>query len=1166
MPSSSDGYHIVITGDASNAIHEIARVEQSINSLLSLQVDSKIENVFGGFLSAIASGFQRVASTAAGVMKSALSTGGGFEAQMTSVKVISGATGEELDKLTAKAREMGATLPINAKDAATAMTLLAQRGTSAKDILASVADVANLAISQGVSMGAAADLLGSTLTNFGIKIDDAAKVTAIFNNASNQSALNMAKLTEALKYVGPTAGSIGMELTEAIAAMEALANAGLTGEMTGTGLAMVLTKLSSSSRVMGVETKDLKGNLRPLADIFSELQAKGFSLAKATAIFGARGRLAALNLAKVADTLKESEENLKDYGTTQGAVDEKAKTFTNTMAAFSSALEELHIEIFDQIKGKSKEAVGGITDIIRALSDWVAKSQLASKSLNAFLDGLGFNIPAGADFKKLLEQLDVQLVVDRVKAFAATIRSIAENVARFADMVKTPLLFLIEHLDIFATISFWGWITGKAMQIPAAIIGLASSFLQLYSAVKALSLANFSSIIAFLSHPALIGVAALAGGIALVTKPLRDVREKIEQEEAAWQQQLAQADASIDLDIQLNVKTGFERLPDSWAKASDEMRDKANATVKALREDFADKVNQAIDAVALKFPELGEAVSDLKESLNSETFSLFTKALQGSKDVFDALPEPMQKVVVMLYDMGVTAGQATDDFKNIIKAYGELQKETKDTPSLSEVSAFSDELTASVKNFVDDFSNSIERLKDFAGSQNIELTLSVSLEQANKQLHELSKSLADKFNIPTQIVDSAIFSKLEILADKGSSTAQALRNSFKGVNTSLDTFLANAQDAISYLNASPEKFTPALNKLASGIQKIDPLTGKVTEQFKKAHDALKQWSNVTFDKLAQRIQRLRSAVEGGFIDKSALEAEFKNASQQVKVKIAAELEPLRGQFSSREAFNSVVASEYVSRMGELGGEAFVEMVQREFDGLYDKSGSAIGAAIMRQVQKGSQGLSSTIKIDGLDLSNKKTQEINSFDFAGAAKAFGDKAIAMADTLQNKDYTLPPYSGKDYSAALDAIVNALHDVTNVVSSVEEAVKALQPASGENLNADVTQNISKESANNHSNSAAGDNLSDALAPIVNSLLSVSELVRAIQTNQQQQSASISSIAGNVIAIERAIQTLDSGSSYDIDIIQQGFNVAQKSDADYVARSAVNALRAGLGNGGV
>ena len=358
-------------GFASGTQEGIDKVEQSINRLLMLEVGAKLEAGFGNVFKTIIAGAQKVGTVLSGVVNNALAIGGGFEAQMTAVKVISGATQEELDAMTKKAREMGATLPITAKDAAMAFTVLAQRGTSVKDMLASVTDVSNLAISQGISMGAAADILGSTLTNFGMSINDAAKVTAIFNNASNQSALNMGKLTEALKYVGPVAGSVGMSLTEVMAAMEALANSGLSGEMIGTGLARVITKIATKTEIMGVQTKYANGELQSLADLFSKLKDKGFSLAEANKEFGARGLLPALNLMKQSDALKENEERLKNWGSTQAAVAEKSKTFTNNMAALRSAIEEIHIEIFDQIKDKAKASVSGLTGLVRALSEWL---------------------------------------------------------------------------------------------------------------------------------------------------------------------------------------------------------------------------------------------------------------------------------------------------------------------------------------------------------------------------------------------------------------------------------------------------------------------------------------------------------------------------------------------------------------------------------------------------------------------------------------------------------------------------------------------------------------------------------------------------------------------------------------------------------------------------
>ena len=138
-------------------------------------VSTHFESGFGNVLMGIATKIGLLITSMGGLISSALAIGGGFEAQMTSVQVISGATAEELEKLTEKAREMGASLPISAKNAAEAMTLLVQRGTSVKDTLSTVEHVANLAISQGTDMAQATELLGSVLTNFKMNVEQAAQ-------------------------------------------------------------------------------------------------------------------------------------------------------------------------------------------------------------------------------------------------------------------------------------------------------------------------------------------------------------------------------------------------------------------------------------------------------------------------------------------------------------------------------------------------------------------------------------------------------------------------------------------------------------------------------------------------------------------------------------------------------------------------------------------------------------------------------------------------------------------------------------------------------------------------------------------------------------------------------------------------------------------------------
>ena len=1172
-------------------------VEKTLGSMLALDVGGKLANGFGTVLTTIASALQRIAGAVSSVMKSALAIGGGFESTITSVKIISGATENELDALIKKAREMGATLPITAKDAATAMQLLAQRGTNAKDILSAVSEVANLTISQGVDMASSADILGSTMTNFGIAVDDASKITAIFNNACNQSALSMSKLIEAMKYVGPAAGAVDMQLTEAVAAMEAIANAGLTGEMTGTGLAMVLSKLAATSDIAGVSTKNLDGTLRPLKDIFMELKANGFSLVDAIEAFGQRGSKAALALAKNSQKLGENEERLKAWGSTAAAVDAKSKTFTNTLAALQSAVEEFHIEIFEQIKDQSKDAVGGLAELTREFSKWVGETKIAGKSLNSFLQGLGFNIPSGADFKELLQNFDVQSFVDNVKDFGSTLRSIGESIAGMFSMIKTPLLWLIEYLDIFATISFWGWILGKGLQIPAAISGIAKAFKSLCTNVKALlrlswaKLAGFREMVEHLYLGKLLttgAVVSAAGAVAAIGigagayLASRDNAKREESHKALEEKkrQLAEqfkADLLLPLDIKIDFKTGFEKLPESWIKASNKIRGEANTLISNLQEHFTANVANAIDYVSAKFPEMADSFKDEGGNIitiSKDMLTQISSAMHGDEKAFEALPEHLRlvtervnavisgvdKIGLDLYGISEKyrafrreiekpvqtrfefetgfeklpegLAKATDSARTVInssvselrthftdnvwnavaavmakspeladkfrdaagniiqinddmlrqissayhgdeKAFNalpdylqkvvehlnaarnaasewQIQAKKLTSDSLQSIveavtkkdkdTLFSEELSAGIKAITENLSAEIERANKFLGDTNGQLAVQVSLSQAHKKLDDFAKEAKKKYSIGEDIVKASAFSELERLAQAGDTAAQSLVNAWKGAGDSLDDFLANAQEAIKYLKASPAQFMPALSSMMKGIQRIDPLTGKLTEKFKKAHDALKQWSNVTFGELENRIAKIRKAFEGGFLSKSAIEAEINRVLPQIKLQVATELQPIKGQFSSENEFQSVVASELISKIESMFGEIGLDIMREKFSGM---SGGSIGRSILGDVENQLATVGSTIGQNvltgvenGIDALNMAANAIG----AGIAQGF----LVPVEGKKNSWQYVDPSSYSEKPAEYLKLIQSLPQ--NVVNAVQPLTQGLNIVAG------------------------------------------------------------------------------------------------------------------------
>lgn len=1171
MAIDNDGVNIVITGDSSKAVQEIRKVEASVNGLLSLEVGKSLDATFGTFFKTITSTLQSVARAVSGVMKSALSIGGGFEAQMTSVKIISGATAEELDKLTAKAREMGATLPITAKDAAQAMELLAQRGTQAKDILVTVADVSALAISQNVDMASAADLLGSTMTNFGIAVQDAAKVTDIFNNACNQSALSMSKIINAMKYVGPAAGAVGMDLTEAVSALEVLTNAGLTGEMAGAGLALVLNKLASASHVLGVDTKNLDGSMRSLKDIFSELQKKGFSLADATALFGMRGNKAALALAKYSASLEQNQANLQKWGATQSAVTEKMKTWTNIWNSFQSATEEFHIEVFEQIKEQAKDAVGSFAELTRIFSKWVGDTKIAGQALNAFLNGLGFNIPSNESFQKLLNSFNVQSFLDSVQSFGSALKGIADNIVWAFDMIKTPLAFLIQHLGAFASISFWGWIIGKGLQVPAAIMAIVAAFKQFYSAVAALNIIkwvtltgyikSFFSVIsspieitAFLSASkwaALINpITAIAVLCSTLGYNIGAVRAEVEKASQVLddtinriQSEIRDADFDLKLHLDFNVKTGFEKIPEAYFKASDELRASFDQINKAAQSAFKNQFSEALDFVIQKFPALAEEAKKAGINLNkigNETYSSVAKALSGNEDAYMALPDIFKKVTEHINQMNLALGKGNKSLIYTIAKFDNLQRETERMKPQNKVNTFYEDITANLRNVLANLPKLFDEANKFLNGSDIKLAVNVSLDQAKSQLDAFVKDTTDKFAIPEDIVKQSTINRLKELANAGNKTAQILLHAWGNLDSSLEDFIDNAKEAITYLGASPQQFLPALNSMLNGIQKFDPVTGKLTEKFKKAHDALKEWANVTFDNLSNRIQKLRKAVEGGFIDKSVLEYEIKRSLPQLKLQIISELEPMRTQFNSQNAYEATIASDLVNKVIDMFGEAGQEFVQTIYQGM---SGAEIGRAILRDNQRDLSG------------SNGATAYIN-----GVEQNIANVANSMANTagIFNSGFQLVNNSLNNNSAAL----------TRAGDSMLSFINSIHTPNSNNVSSPFDYSAQFSNVIQHFNS-----LQSATVDNTNAVRSVEEAVQkldnplaSILNLHQNYSKSIDEIVHAVLALHSAVSNLSAGHTFNIEVLQNGFNVQNNSDAEALARHTVNAIRSGLGNGGL
>ncbi|OOO66775.1 phage tail tape measure protein [Clostridium tepidum] len=169
-------------------------------------------------------------SIAAGTfLGAAVKTAGEFEAQMSKVQAISGATSEEMKQLEKTAREWGAKTKFSAKESAEAMEFMGMAGWKAQEMMDGLPGILNLAAASGEELGTTADIVTDALTAFGLQAKDSAHFADLLASAASNSNTNVSMLGESFKYVAPVAGALGISAKDTSFALGLMANAGIKG-------------------------------------------------------------------------------------------------------------------------------------------------------------------------------------------------------------------------------------------------------------------------------------------------------------------------------------------------------------------------------------------------------------------------------------------------------------------------------------------------------------------------------------------------------------------------------------------------------------------------------------------------------------------------------------------------------------------------------------------------------------------------------------------------------------------------------------------------------------------------------------------------------------------------------------------------------------------------
>lgn len=309
-----------------------------------------------------------------------------FEAMMSQVKAISGATGQAFDDLTAKAQEMGATTKFTATESAEAFNYMAMAGWKPQQMIDGISGIMSLAAASGEDLGTTSDIVTDALTAFGLQAGDAGHFADVLAQASANANTNVSMLGESFKYVAPVAGAMNYSVEDTSLALGLMANASIKGSMAGTALKTSLANMAAPTDSMaaamdkyGISLTDSEGNMKSLRGVIDNLRGSlgGLSeteqTAAASTIFGKEamaGMLAIINASEEDyNKLSTAIGNSKDAA--EGMADTMLDNLKGSFTLMQSAIEGTENAFGKRLSPYLRDIAGGIADAMPGITDGI---------------------------------------------------------------------------------------------------------------------------------------------------------------------------------------------------------------------------------------------------------------------------------------------------------------------------------------------------------------------------------------------------------------------------------------------------------------------------------------------------------------------------------------------------------------------------------------------------------------------------------------------------------------------------------------------------------------------------------------------------------------------------------------------------------------------------
>ena len=330
-----------------------------------------------------------VAATAIGAATvAAVNVGKEFEKQMSTVQAISGASVEELELLTEKARELAQTSVFSATEVGKAMEYMGMAGWKTEQMLAGIEGVLNLAAASGEDLATVSDIITDDLTAFHMEAGETARMVDVMAQAAMNSNTNVEMMGETFKYAGTVAGAMGYNIEDMAIATGLMASSSIKASNAGTALRNIITRMAKPTKesaeameALGLSLEKDDGSMYSFLEIMEQMRKGMAGMTETKKAFyaaelgGQRGMPGLLAIANSTD--RQFEELTEAIYNAEGAAQRMAEIRLDNLAGdiqiFQDALADAGIELSQEVNGPLRGLVQMGTEFVKSAAVQIPK-------------------------------------------------------------------------------------------------------------------------------------------------------------------------------------------------------------------------------------------------------------------------------------------------------------------------------------------------------------------------------------------------------------------------------------------------------------------------------------------------------------------------------------------------------------------------------------------------------------------------------------------------------------------------------------------------------------------------------------------------------------------------------------------------------------------------